>query len=85
MLIFSDSMIKNFTVTSISRDHTSNIRPHPVVTSDDMWDYLKPDLSHHSDFIFLHYSINDIRNEINTLKEVKKLLKEVKEKGKQMS
>lgn len=79
MFVVSNSMIKNFTGTSISGDHASNIRLHPGATSVDVWDYTKPELSHHSILFFIHYSTNDIPNEINTLKEVKKSLKEIKE------
>ena len=52
MFIVNNSMIKNFTGTSISGDHASNIRLHPGATSVDVWDYTKPELSHHSDIIF---------------------------------
>ena len=70
-------MIKNITETSISRDHTVKIRPHPGARSIDMGDYIKRELRHQPDVIILHCGTNDIWNEINTLKKLKKLLKEI--------
>ena len=40
-------------------------------------DYIKPELHHQPDIIILHCRTNDIPNEINTLKKLKKLLKEI--------
>ena len=42
-----------------------------------MCDYIKPGLRHQSDVIIFHCGTNDISNEINTLKKLKKLLKEI--------
>ena len=66
-------MIKNITGTGISRDHSVKIRPHPGATSIDMSDYM---LCHQPDVIILHCGTNDVSNERNTLKKLKKLLKE---------
>ena len=68
-------MIKNITGTSISRGHTVKIRLHPGATSIDICDYIKPELHHQPDVIILHWGTNNISNEINTLKKLKKLLK----------
>ena len=70
-------MIKNITGTGISRDHTVKIRPQSTATSIDMCDYIKPELRHQPDVIILHCGTNDILNEINTLKKLKKFLKEI--------
>ena len=77
IFIVGDSRIKNITGTGISRDHTVKIRPHPRATNIDMCDYIKPDLRHQPDVIILHCGTNDIPNEINILKKLKKLLKEI--------
>ena len=42
-----------------------------------MCDYIKPGLRHQSDVIILHCGTNDISNEINTLKKLKNLLKQI--------
>ena len=76
IFIVGDFMIKNITGTGISKDHTVKIRPHLGATSIDMCDYIKPELRHLPDVIILQCGTNDISNEINTLKKLKKLLKE---------
>ena len=77
MVYTSCELIKNITGTSISRDHTVKIRPHPGATNIDMCDSIKPELRHQPEFIILHCGTNVIPNEINTLKKLKKLLKEI--------
>ena len=77
MFILVDSMIKNITGTAILSDHTGKIRPHLGATSIYMWDYIKVELRHQPDVIVLHCRTNDISNEINTLKRLKTLLKEI--------
>ena len=44
-----------------------------------MCDYIKPELRHQPDVIILHCGTNDIRIEMNTLKKLEKLLKEIEE------
>ena len=70
-------MIKNISGTGTSRDHTVKIRPHLGATNIDMCDYIKLELRHQPDVIILHCGTNDIPNEINTLKKLKKLLKDI--------
>ena len=77
IFIVCDSMIKNITGTGISRDHTVKIKHHPGTTSIDMCDYINPELRHQPDVIILHCGTNDISNEMNALKKLNKLLKEV--------
>ena len=69
-------MIKNVICTGVSRDYTVKIRPHPGATCIGICDYIKPELRHQPNVIIFHCGTNDISNEINTLKELKKLLKE---------
>ena len=42
-----------------------------------MCDYIKPELRHQPDAIILHCGTNDMSNEINTLKKLKNILKEI--------
>ena len=44
-----------------------------------MCDYIKPELRHQPDIIILNCGTNDNSNEINILKKLKKLLKEIEE------
>ena len=44
-----------------------------------MIDYMKPELRHKPDIIILQSGTNDIPNDVNTIKNMKKLIKEVEE------
>ena len=83
VFIVGDSITKNITGTGISRTNTVKMRPHPGATTADICDYIKPELRHKPDVIIIHCGTNDIENEINTLKKIKKLVKEIDEYDKQ--
>ena len=70
--IFVDFMLKNITGSDISRDHAVKIRRHPETTIVDMIDYIKPGI------IILHCGANDITNDVNTFKKMKKLFMKLK-------
>ena len=72
-------MIKNITGTGISRSNTVKMRPHLGATTVVICDYIKPELRHKPDVIIIHCATNDIENEINTVKKIKKLVKEIDE------
>ena len=73
IFIEGDSSIENITGTVILSDHTMQISSHPGATDVDMWDYIKSELCHQPDVTILQCRANDILNEINTLKKLKKL------------
>ena len=79
VFIVGDSIIKNITGTGISRTNTVNMRPYPGAVTVDICDYIKPELRHKPDVIIIHCGTNDIENEINTVKKIKKLIKEIDE------
>ena len=72
-------MLKNITGSRLSKYHTVKVRPHPRATTIDMIDYIKPELRHKPDIVFLHCGTNDITNDVNTVKRIKKLVKEIEE------
>lgn len=53
------------------------MRPHPGATTADVIDYLKLELRHKPDIIILHCRTNDIANDVNTVKNMNKLAKEI--------
>ena len=53
------------------------MRPLPGATTTDVIDYLKLELQHKPDIIILHWGTNDITNDVNTVKNMKKLAKEI--------
>ena len=77
--IVGNSILKNITGSGLSKDHTVKIRPHPGATTVDMIDYIKPELRHKPDIVILHCGTNDITNDVNTVKKIKKLVKEIEE------
>ena len=83
VFIVGDSIIKNITGTGISRTNTVKMRLHPGATTADICHYIKPELRHKPDVIIIHCGTNDIENEINTLKKIRKLVKEIEEYDKQ--
>ena len=44
-----------------------------------MIDYIKPELLHKPDIVILHCGTNDITSDVNTVKKMKKLVKEIEE------
>ena len=44
-----------------------------------MIDYIKPELRHKPDIVILHCGTNDITSDVNTVKKMKKLVKEIEE------
>ena len=72
-------MLKTITRSGLSKDHTVKTRPHPGATTVDMIDYIKPELRCKPDIAILHCGTNDITNDGNTIKKIKKLVKEIEE------
>ena len=79
VFITGNSMIKNITGTGISRENIIKMRPHPGATTIDICDYIKPELCQKLDVVIVHCGTNDIPNNINTVKKIKKLVKEIEE------
>ena len=75
IIIAGCSIIKNITATAISKDHTVNITSHLEGTNIDIFHYIKPELHYQPDLIILHCGTNNIANETNTRKKLKRLLK----------
>ena len=55
------------------------MRPHPGVATIDICNYIKPELCQKLDVVIVHCRTNDISNEINAVKKIKKLVKEIEE------
>ena len=79
VFIIGDSMIKNITGTGISRENIIKMRPPPGATTIDICDYIKSELRQKPDAVIVHCGTNDIPNNINTVKKIKKLVKEIEE------
>ena len=79
IFVVGNSRFKNITGSEIFRDHTVKIKPYPGATIVDMINYMKPELRHKLDIIILHCGTNGITNDVNTVRKMKKLVKEIKE------
>ena len=82
-ILFDSDLEPGITGTGISRANTVKMRPHPGARTVGICDYMKPELGHKPDVIIVHGGTNDIENEINTVKKIKRLVKEIDEYDKQ--
>ena len=71
--------IRDKKYTGISRENTIKIRSHPGATTIDISSYIKPELRQKPDVVIVHCGTNDIPNNINTVKKIRKLIKEIDE------
>ena len=58
-----------------SRFHTAKVRPNPGASTHDLMDYVKPAMRKKRKALVVHTGTNDIQQEINTMKMIKKLVK----------
>ena len=63
----------------ISHSHTVKVRPNPGASTHDLMDYVNPAMRKKPKALVIHTGTNDIQQEINTMKMVKKLVKVIKE------
>ena len=79
VFLIGDCMIKNIAGTGISRENIIKMRPHPGATIIDICNYIKPEIHQKPDVVIVHCGTNDIQNSINTVREIKELVKEIQE------
>ena len=80
VIIVGYSMIKHVNGRDISRSHTVKIRPNPkTLIYSDLMDYAKHVMQKKPKTLVIHTDTNDLQQEINTIKMVKKLVKVIKE------
>ena len=80
VIIVGDSMIKHVNGRELSRSHTIKVRYNPGASTHDLSDYVKPAMRKKLKALVIHRGTNNIQQEINTMKMVKKLVKVIKEK-----
>ena len=73
-------MIKHVNGRELSRSHTIKVRYNPGASTHDLSDYVKPAMQKKLKALVIHRGTNNIQQEINTMKMVKKLVKAIKEK-----
>ena len=72
-------MIKHVNGRDISRSHTVKVRPDSRASTHDLLDYVKPAMRKKPKALVIHTGANEIQQEINKMKMVKKLVKVIKE------
>ena len=79
--IIRDSMLNGIHERGMNKDENINvkIRKYPGASSIDILDYIKPSLRKAPEQMIIHAGTNDISNNTNYLKNVKKIVKLVKE------
>ena len=80
--ITGDSLIKYLRRDNLSSKN-NDVDTHPESTTVDMLDYIKPTVRRKPDVLVIHTGTNDLINGVNTMKEVRQLVKCVKELGKE--
>ena len=66
-------MIKHVNGRDISLFHTLKVRPNLGASTHDLFDYVKPAMRKKPKALVIHTGMNDIQQEINTMKMFKKL------------
>ena len=79
VIILGNSMIKHVNGRDISRTHTVKVRPNTGASTHDLLDYVKPGMLKKPKALVIHTGTNDIQQEINTMKMVKKSIEVTKE------
>ena len=79
MITVGNSMIKHLNGRDISLFHTVKVRPNLDASTHDLMDYVIPAMRKKPKALVIHTRTNDIQQEINTMKMVKKLVKVIKE------
>jgi len=76
--IIGDSMINGLNANGFRKDLKVKIKPFGGATSVDLIDHIKPTLRKKPSKIILHVGTNDITNRIDTIPNLKKIIKLVK-------
>ena len=79
VIIVGDSTIKHVNDRDISHSHIVKVRPNPGASTHDLLDYVKTAMQKKPKVLVIHTGTNDIQQEINTMKMIKKLIKVIKE------
>ena len=78
--LIGDSMVKYLRSDELSSNDTFvQIKKHSGYNTADMLDFVKPVIRRKPDLVLFHSGTNDLTDELNTMKKVKKLVKVVRE------
>ena len=79
ILIIGDSMMKHINGPGISKNDQAQVKTHPGATTDDITDYIKPNIRQKPDIVIVQSGTNDQTKDVNTMNRVRKVVAVVKE------
>ena len=62
-----------------SKNYEAKVAAHPGSTTEDLIDYIKPVVRKKPNFLVIHTGTNDLTNGVDTIKEMRKLVKCVRD------
>ena len=78
IVVIGDSMLNGVNEKGLSKSHSVQVKSYPGATSEDILDKKGGILKLKLHCLFLHAGTNDLMNNVNLLKTVKKMVKKVK-------
>ena len=79
VMIFGDSMVKCFNQFGSSKNENVKVQGFSEYTTEDMLDIVKPAARRKPDAITIHAGTNDITRDINTMKNIRKIVKLIRD------
>ena len=79
VFITGDSMIKYVNGREVSRNNSVKVRSHPGAKADDFIDYVRPTFCKKPNLVIILAGTNDIENDADTFKKIKKVTSTIKE------
>ena len=73
-LIIGDSMLNGINEKGIKSDYDVKIRAYAGASSEDLFDFIKPEIRKHPERIVIHAGTNDLQHNIKTVDNIKKIL-----------
>ena len=84
VVIIGDSLlggVKENGIRKIAKNNTIKVKCHSGATTEDLIDYINPVIRKKPDVIILHGGTNDITNDIDTGKNIDKIISTIKKKS----
>ena len=82
VIVVGDSRVKHLTGPGISKKNHIKIKTNPGATTENIIDYIKPNIRKKPDFLLVHYGTNDLTNGINIMTKIRKVVATVEEMDK---
>ena len=82
VIVVGDSIVKHLTGPGISKKNHIKIKTNPGATTENIIDYIKPNIRKKPDFLLVHCGTNDLTNGINIMTKIRKVVATVEEMDK---